>query len=189
MAPEREFEAMPPGDPDGGATGETDSEGPPEVSVDPQEVTRLADRLLRGLGLDVTCAARDQDETVEVDIAGPDRDFLLDRKGEALNAVQYLLNRILYQGRKGKKIHVDSDGFRKLHEDEIVEIAVLTAQKVRARGEKSVLSPLNPYERRLVHLALRDIEGVETQSLGDGFLKRIAIVPVKKGPGDPRQGS
>ena len=51
---------------------------------------------------------------------------------------------------------------------------------MKAKGEESVLTPLNPYERRLVHIALRDIEGVETMSLGDGFLKRVAIVPRKK---------
>ncbi len=163
-----------------------DSEEPVEASgavdeaADPQDVARLADRMLQGLGLELTASARDAGETIEVDLSGPDRDSLLDRRGEALNSVQYLLNRILYRGRAGKRIHVDSEGFRKIREDEIVEIAVLTAEKVKAKGEESVLSPLNPYERRLVHIALRDIEGVETMSLGDGFLKRVAIVPRKK---------
>jgi spoIIIJ-associated protein len=156
-----------------------------EIAADPTEVARLADRMLQGLGLQVGTSARDAGETIEVEIEGADRDYLLDRRGEALNAVQYLLNRILYRGRQGKKIHVDSNGFRKVREEEIVEIARLTAEKVRARGEESLLSPLNPYERRLVHLALREIEGVETRSIGDGFLKRVAIVPVRKsGPGD-----
>jgi len=174
-----------------GAVGaDAGTDGSTAVSADPAEVTRLADRLLQGLGLDVSCAARDAGETIEVDVDGADRDYLLDRRGEALNAVQYLLNRILYKGRAGKKIHVDSDGFRRLREEEIVEIAILAAEKVKARGEESVLSPLNPYERRLVHLALRDVEGVATRSLGDGFLKRVAIVPVKKDePGDGGSGT
>jgi len=174
-----------------GAVGaDAGTDGAPAVSADPAEVARLADRLLQGLGLDVGCAARDAGETIEVDVDGADRDYLLDRRGEALNAVQYLLNRILYKGRAGKKIHVDSDGFRRLREEEIVEIAILAAEKVKARGEESVLSPLNPYERRLVHLALRDVEGVVTRSLGDGFLKRVAIVPVKKDePDDGRSGT
>src|SRR4030095_2413506 len=102
------------------------------------------------------------------------QDYLLSRKGEGLAALQYLLNRIIYRGQKGKKIQVDCGGFRKMHEDEIVEIAVRSAQKAKARGEECVLSPLNPYERRLVHLALAEIGGVETRSIGDGFLKKIA---------------
>lgn len=161
------------------ADGDT---GPPEetIAADPVEVVRLADRVLRGLGLEVSTSARDDGATIEVEIEGADRDYLLDRKGEALNALQYLLNRIIYHGRKGKKIHVDSAGFRKVREDELVGIARLTAEKVKAEGEESLLSPLNPYERRLVHLAVADIEGVETRSVGDGFLKRVAIVPARK---------
>ncbi|MBI4169621.1 MAG: hypothetical protein HY510_06765 [Acidobacteria bacterium] len=150
-------------------------------AADPAEVERLAERMLRGLGLDVHVAARDAGDTIEVDITGPDRDYLLGRKGEALNAAQYLLNRIVYRGRKGRKIHVDSGGFRKLREEEIVEIARRSAEKVKAEGEECVLSPLNPYERRLVHLALSEISGIETKSLGEGFLKRVAILPARKG--------
>ena len=91
-----------------------------------------------------------------------------------------MLNRIIYRGRKGKKIHVDSEGFRRVREDEIVEIAQRTAEKALDRGEECLLSPLNPYERRLVHLALQDNDAVETRSQGDGFLKRVAIRPAKK---------
>jgi spoIIIJ-associated protein len=76
---------------------------------------------------------------------------------------------------------VDSGGYRKAREEEIAEIARRTAEKARSRGEECVLSPLNPYERRLVHLALKEFPGVETRSLGDGFLKRVAIIPA----GDP----
>ena len=146
----------------------------------PAEVETLARRILEGLGLEVTVAARDGGATIEVDVAGPDRDFLLDHKAEALDALQYLLNRIIYRGRTGKKIHLDSEGYRRSREDEIVEIARRTAQQVKARGEESLLSPLNPYERRLVHLALSEIEGIGTRSVGDGFMKRVAIYPTRK---------
>lgn len=159
------------------AAPEGTDEAPP---ADPSEVESLAARMLQGLGLDVRVTARDAGDTIEVDVAGADRDCLLDRKGEALNAAQYLLNRIVYRGRKGRKIHVDSGGFRKLREEEIVETARRSAEKVLTEGEECVLSPLNPYERRLVHLALGEISGVETKSLGEGFLKRIAILPARK---------
>lgn len=154
-------------------------EGATAPAPDPAEVQKLAHRILEGLGLEVTVSARDAGATIEVDVAGPDREFLLDHKAEALNALQYLLNRIIYRGRTGKKIHLDSDGYRRDREGEIVEVARRTAEQVKARGEESLLSPLNPYERRLVHLALAEIEGIGTRSVGDGFLKRIAIYPTK----------
>jgi spoIIIJ-associated protein len=165
----------------GDPSGQGGDQAPP---ADVAEVERLAERILRGLGLEVRARASDTPSAILVDLTGKDRDFLLSRKGEGLSALQYLLNRIIYRGRKGKKIQVDCGGFRKLREDEVVEIALRSAEKVKARGEECVLSPLNPYERRLVHLALAEIGGVETRSIGDGFLKKIAIVPlVKSGTG------
>ncbi|MFQ5876732.1 MAG: protein jag [Acidobacteriota bacterium] len=160
-----------------------------KVRADPLEIERLANRMLGGLGLEVSARAADAGESIEVDISGVDRDYFLDRRGEALNAVQYLLNRIVYRGRRGKKIHVDSDGFRRMREEEIVEIARRAAEKVLSRGEECALSPLNPYERRLVHLALREVEGIDTRSIGDGFLKRVLIMPTGErdaGTGDDR---
>lgn len=169
---------------------EVESDAAEDVRADPVEVERLANRILHGLELEVQASVRDAELTIEVEIGGADRDYLLERKGEALDAMQYLLNRIIYRGRRGKKIHVDSGGFRSARENEIVEIAIRTAEKVKTRGEESLLSPLNPYERRLVHIALSEISGVETRSVGDGFLKRVAIFPTGHGgPGGERTDS
>jgi spoIIIJ-associated protein len=143
--------------------------------ADPRDVETLANELLHGLGLDLEARARDAETTIEIDLSGSDRDLMLDHRGEALNALQYLLNRVVYRGRIGKKIHLDSQGYRQSREDEIVEVARRTAEGVLARGQESLLSPLNPYERRLVHIALGEMEGIGTRSVGDGFLKRIAV--------------
>jgi spoIIIJ-associated protein len=145
------------------------------VVADPAEVEALTRQVLEGLGLDVTVTVKDAGETLEVDVDGVDRDLLIDHKAEALDALQYLANRIIYRGRAGKKIHFDSGGYRRGREDEIVEAARRTAGTVKARGREQLLNPLNPYERRLVHLALSEIDGIGTRSIGDGFLKRIAI--------------
>jgi spoIIIJ-associated protein len=149
-----------------------EEEAPP---ADPRDVESLANDVLHGLGLELDARARDAGATIEVDLGGPDRDLMLDHRGEALNALQYLLNRIVYKGRLGKKIHLDSEGYRQSREDEIVEVARRTAEGVLAKGQESLLSPLNPYERRLVHIALGEMEGIGTRSIGDGFLKRVAI--------------
>jgi len=167
-----------PDDPNGTAREAGRDEVPP---ADPSEVERLTERILGGLGLAIRAKADDTEPSILVDLSGDDREFLLSRKGEGLIALQYLLNRIIYRGRRGKKIQVDCGGFRKSREDEIVEIARRTAERAKAHGEECVLSPLNPYERRLVHIALAEVGGVETHSVGDGFLKKITIVPVSKG--------
>jgi spoIIIJ-associated protein len=144
-------------------------------AADPQDVAQLATDLLQGLRLELQASARDAGDTVEVDVTGPDRDLLLSHRAEALNALQYLLNRVVYRGRAGKKIHLDSDGYRRQREDEIVASARRAAETVRSQGKETLLNPLNPYERRLVHMALNEMEGIGTRSIGDGFMKRIAI--------------
>jgi len=158
----------------------TGREGP-MPAADPVEVQKLTHEVLAGLGLELSVTARDTETSIEVDIEGADRDLLLDRHGEALNALQYLLNRIVYRGRGGKKIHLDSGDYRKSREDEIVEIARRAAEAAKSRGREQLLSPLNPYERRLVHIALAEIDGVTTRSVGDGFLKRVAVMPTGAG--------
>jgi spoIIIJ-associated protein len=152
-----------------------DGEDGPMVVADPAEVETLTRQVLEGLGLQVTVTVKDAGETLEVDVDGADRDLLIDHKGEALDALQYLANRIIYRGRTGKKIHFDSGGFRRGREDEIVQTARRAADAVKDRGREQLLNPLNPYERRLVHIAMAEIEGIGTRSIGDGFLKRIAI--------------
>jgi spoIIIJ-associated protein len=154
---------------------EDDADGGEFVVADLAEVETLARQVLEGLGLDVTVKVKDAEETIEVDVDGADRDLLIDHGAEALEALQYLANRIIYRGRSGKKIHFDSAGFRRGREDDIVEAARKTAESVKAKGKEMLLNPLNPYERRLVHIALAEIDGVGTRSVGDGFLKRIAI--------------
>ena len=151
-----------------------------ELVASPDEVMALTSRIVRGLELDLTVSVHDGGDSIEVDVSGPDRDYLLDRRGEPLNALQYLLNRIVYRGSRGRRIHVDSEGFRRVREDEIVEIALRTAEKVKASDEECVMSPLNPYERRLVHMALGEVDGVATRSIGEGFLKRVAIFPASR---------
>ena len=65
------------------------------------------------------------------------------------------------------------------HEDLIIRNAYKTAEQVKRSGRSKLLDPMNPFERRLVHTALNDIEGVDTKSEGDGLYKQVRIIPVK----------
>lgn len=111
-------------------------------------------------------------------IDGPDRNILLAKKGSVLSAVQYLVNKIfMNRSERPQKIFVDSNGYRIAREEELGEIAKMSADKVRASGREYVLNPMDPYERRLIHIALKDDDEVATISRGEGFIKRVAIVP------------
>ncbi len=110
-------------------------------------------------------------------IDGPDRNLLLAKKGSVLSAIQYLVNKIfMNRSERPQKIFVDSNGYRVAREEELSEIAQMSADKVRASGREYVLNPMDPYERRLIHIALKDDDEVTTISRGEGFIKRVAIV-------------
>jgi len=140
--------------------------------------------LLKGMQMDMDFRIQQEDGCLRVNLSGPDREFLIDPKGETLNAIQFLLTRMSRRDLpEHTRILVDCDGFRKKREKEIVQMARDVADRVRRQGESSRLPPLNPYERRLVHTALRSETRVVTRSTGEGFLKRISIFPARGGSG------
>jgi len=116
-------------------------------------------------------------ENIRIDLDGKDRDLFLARRGEGLNALQVILGRIASQAGSSRAVFLDCGDFRKGREEELAEIALLMAEKVKKLGEPQSLSPMNPYERRLVHLALKDDPSVETRSEGEGFIKSVTIYP------------
>jgi len=105
---------------------------------------------------------------------GPDRGLLLRQEGTLLLAIQHILNKI-----SGRKVQVDCDFFRRRKERKLREMAEKAAQKVLATGEEEILDLMNPYERRIIHLVVNEIPGLSTESLGEGFYKKVRIYQVK----------
>jgi len=144
---------------------------PPEgLSGAELDAFRMVANILRRTGLHIDISVvRDQARLV-FNLEGPDRSILLTKKGSVLIAIQYLINKIYFNRKeKPQKIFIDSNGYRVAREEELREIALLSAEKVR--------NPMNPYERRLIHLALKDDEDVTTVSRGEGFIKQVSIIP------------
>ena len=139
--------------------------------------------LLRGilqlLGWDLTAEVRELgDDRMGVELSGPDRDVVLCNRAEVLEALQHLLNRSLGRdSREGQRVLVDCDGYRARKEAELREIALRVSDRVRRTGEREELGLMNPYERRIVHLAVAETQGVRTESAGDGVMKRVIIHP------------
>lgn len=112
------------------------------------------------------------------DLAGDDLPHLLARQGEGLEGLQTLAGRIA-----GKKLgrpvfpQLDADGFRERRQEILQESARRQAERVKLSGRKVLLDPMSPSDRRLVHLSLSSDTQVETKSEGEGFFKRVAILP------------
>jgi spoIIIJ-associated protein len=119
----------------------------------------------------------EESDTIKIEMVGEDRDLFLSKRGEGLNALQTILGRFAAQIGSTRSVFLDSGDFRRSREEELAEIALLAAEKVKKLGEPQILSPMNPYDRRLIHLALKDDPVVGTRSEGEGFLKSVTIFP------------
>lgn len=142
------------------------------------EVEKLVRTFLDAMELSLTPTITERDDHIRVDLTGADSYLLLERKASVLDAMQLIIGKVAQTTLDtDKRLVIDCDEHRLGLERELLAVAAEAAAEVRETGESVELEPLNPYERRLVHLALKDEPGVTSQSEGDGFLKVIVISP------------
>lgn len=128
--------------------------------------------------MDLTVDLKEQDGALHINLAGPDRPFLLSGSASLLNSIEYLLNKIFRFGKdESPGILMDSDNYRQHREAELVLLAQMASQKVISLRKPLTLQPMVPRERRIVHLTLTGIEGVHSQSDGEGDNRSITIYP------------
>ena len=115
---------------------------------------------------------------VSLKLDGKDAAYLVGKHGEVLNALQYLVNVVAHR-RFGTEARATLDGndYRKRREDVLTQMASQIAAQVRERGEEAVLDALPAFERRIVHKALQEIDGVSTYSEGEEPNRRVVIAP------------
>lgn len=126
-----------------------------------------------GLSVDVQCTPLE--DGTRITLNGDSGEVLLRRKGEGLDALQHVVN-AAFRGEHGKgRIVVDCLDYRRGKDEELRQTAILLAERALRTGETQELGPLNPYARRIVHLAVADNPDVSSESIGDAFLKTVLI--------------
>jgi len=158
------------------AKPETEDAGT-ESAVD--AVARFCRQLIACLHVTLELEGREDGRVVLINLAGPDRAILLSSTAAVLNSMEYLLNKAFRTGKDEEiaTIILDSDDYRRHREAELKLLARIASQKVIAQGRPLSLQPMSPKERRIVHLALASIEGVRSQSDGEGDNRNITIYP------------
>ncbi len=132
-----------------------------------------------GLALDVRIEEHPDHTRILLD--GRGGDVLVRRKGAALDALQHIVNTAFRRALGGRHLVLDCMGFRRAKEIELREMAKLLAERAKATGEPQEVGPLNPYLRRIVHLAVAEDPAVSSESIGDAFLKTV-VITAKKPP-------
>jgi len=148
-----------------------------------KEVTlELLEKMGVKAGVSVGFAETEADEkpVISVNIEGEDLSFLIGRKAETLNAIQYLLSLIVaHKLDHWVPIQVDVQHYRTRRENELRKLARRAADQVEKTGRKQVLEPMPPNERRIVHMALRENAKVYTESTGEEPYRKVSVYPVE----------
>jgi spoIIIJ-associated protein len=126
--------------------------------------------------LDVITRTEENETQIHVRLYGSDVGLLTDHHGELLDAIQVLANKALVGRKVEKEIELDCESFKSSREEDLGRRAREAAERVRESGREELLPSMSPIERRIVHIALREDADVTTDSRGDGFYKRVAII-------------
>jgi spoIIIJ-associated protein len=153
--------------------------------VDPEEVGGMLAQIFHDMEFECTATVEAEDGGFLATIDGADKEAILEGNGRCLAALELLVNNAFrHKLPRGNKIRVDAGDFRNRRDEELSDLALQVAHSAKESGRTQETQPLNPYERRLVHLALAEDPAVTTRSRGSGFLKNVQVIP--SGGGRPR---
>jgi len=149
------------------------------MSQTPQnEVRQFVADVTAAMGLDVNVVAeRLDDGGLRVDVQGEDGTTLLQRKGEALDALQHIVNTAFRHEGDSQRIVVDCQNFRRGKDLELQQMAKFLIDKAKSTKTPQELGPLNSYARRVVHMEVSLDPEVTSESQGDGQMKTVIIAP------------
>jgi spoIIIJ-associated protein len=140
------------------------------------EVTRFVQQILEAMRLALAIEIEETPDNIRLNLTGEGAEVLLKRQGEALDALQVVVNTAFRRDARGERHYViDALGFRKSKDAELRQMAVFLIEKAKTTGVPQEIGPLNPYARRIVHLAVSEDASASSESVGDAFLKTVII--------------
>lgn len=152
------------------------SEGPSPELV--ERGCQILGEMLKNMGFEVPISSTVQDNEVIINLEDVSDGLLIGRKGETLDALEYLLNRIVIRSDEVEThLLVDAAGYRERRRQNLENLALRLGEQAKRRRKTVTLSPLNPRDRRIVHLTLEGDPLVTTMSMGRGYFRRLNIVP------------
>ncbi|MEQ1572968.1 MAG: R3H domain-containing nucleic acid-binding protein [Vicinamibacterales bacterium] len=144
------------------------------------QITEFVQNVARAMGASLTVAVEETPEGTHINLQGEDGGVLVRRSGEGLQALQHIVaTAFRRQLGDDNRIVIDCNGFRKDKDAELRQMARYMAEKARSTGASQEMGPLNPYERRIVHMAIAEDPAATSESIGDAFMKTV-IISAKK---------
>ncbi|GBC63802.1 RNA-binding protein [Desulfonema ishimotonii] len=138
-------------------------------------------RIIDFITTDATVQVEQRDDRIRFNVEGGNAGILIGKRGQTLEAIQYLVEKIVNKSNGQRvRIQVDVEGYLDNRKANLESLAKRFAEKTGSSGKPSTMGPMNAHDRRIVHLALKDDNRVRTQSVGEGFYRKLVIFPKKK---------
>ena len=170
----------------------TTGEAKVQAAYEPERSDIAADyirNILKNMGISAELNVEPSEEGCVIDITGDTTGTVIGRRGETLDAIQYLASMACNRSDKDYyRITVDCCGYREKRKAILEELAVKISKTVLRTGRTTVLEPMNPYERRIIHSAVAEIEGVTSHSTGEEPYRKVVISCTNPPKREPRQG-
>lgn len=145
-----------------------------------QKAGIILKNIFRTMQLQVDMKVIEKEQGLFINLEGPELGILIGRRGETLDALQYLINLSVNKSQEvRKKIIIDIEGYRNRREETLQKLALKLADKAKQRGRNVVLEPMSSQERRIIHTALQGREDIYTFSEGEEPYRKIVISPKK----------
>ena len=144
------------------------------------EIAEFLQHVVAAMGMTLSPTIEETPDGTRINLEGEDGGVLVRRDGEGLQALQHL-TATAFRRQLGddQRIVVDCHGFRKDKDLELMQMARFNAEKAKSSGASQEMGPLNPYERRIVHLAIAEDPGATSESIGDAFMKTVITSTTK----------
>jgi len=159
----------------------------PAADHDGEPATEKARRLLEGILTRMQIASpvdvEETEEAIILNIRGDGSGLLIGKRGQNLDAIQYIVNKAVHHSANGHKmIVIDTEEYRKRREESLVALAMRLGEKVRKTKKPVTVGHMNAHDRRVIHMAMQDDETLTTKSRGEGEYRKIVILPARRGP-------
>ncbi len=153
----------------------------PDDSDDPVDIGRnILQRIIDFITTDATISVEQNSYRILFNVDGGNSATLIGRRGQVLEAIQYLVEKIVNKHTEQRiRVQIDVEGYLNNRRVRLQKLAGRLAGKAKYTGKPAIIRQMNAHDRRIVHLALRNDTDVRTQSVGNGFLKKLVIFPRK----------
>ncbi|MCL5807749.1 MAG: Jag N-terminal domain-containing protein [Deltaproteobacteria bacterium] len=148
-----------------------------------EKAKRILDGILTRMQIDSPVAVEETEEAIILNIKGDGSGLLIGKRGQNLDAIQYIVNKAVHHSVNGHKmIVIDTEDYRERREESLVAMAMKLGEKVKKTRKPVTVGHMNAHDRRIIHLAIQNDATLTTKSRGEGEYRKILILPARRGP-------